>query len=126
MCTIKTLAVVVALTSAASASAHACPGNIDIVSQGRHQTIEVDDASYCSDTTVLQRGAGNGTKVAATGRFNTTRVNQLGANGKVDLRVDGSHTETHVFTGICPPGSGRWDVNSHRNDGLDILVLPCR
>ena len=126
MCTIKTLAVVVALAAAASVSAHACPGSIEVVSQGRHQTVEVDDASYCSNTTVLQRGVRNRAKVEGTGRFNTTHVSQLGANGDVRLSVDGAHTETHVFTGICPAGSPGWDVNSRGSNGLDILVLPCR
>lgn len=62
----------------------------------------------------------------SSGRFNTTRVNQLGVNGNVNLSVDGSHTETHVFTCIFPPGSAGWDVNSRRSNGLDILALPCR
>lgn len=126
MCIFRTLVLVGALTSAASVSAHACPGSVEIVSQGRHQTVEVDDASYCSDTAVLQRGENNRARVDANGRYVTTRVNQLGRNGSVNLSVDGSNSQTHVFTGICPPGSRRWDIDSHKSNGLDILILPCR
>jgi hypothetical protein len=82
-------------------------------------------SASANDTNIFQRGSHTEAVVETWGP-NRTSITQMGSHGRVRLKVRGAGNETHVFTGICPPGStGRaYDIRS--DDTLNLIVVPCR
>jgi hypothetical protein len=128
MSKMKVMALALALGSSVSfagSAALAC-GAVDVDSAGYRQRAEVNDFGDCNNTKVFQRGRYNGARVDTDGWRNTTRVTQTGRNQSANVRVRGDLNQTHVFTGICPPGSASRNVDVVGDGRLDVFVPDCR
>jgi hypothetical protein len=80
-------------------------------------------ADEINDIKVFQRG--HAEVIVDTWGPNSTTVTQAGG-GRARVSVEGAGNETHVFTGICPPGSPGRAIDVRGNNNLNVVVVPCR